>query len=199
MAEPGEFCFSVSVLVQKVLQPLPRSSSSSNSNSNSSSTQLLLEVRYCARSFTCTVIAEVYKATNEVTALCPVCRYKNWRKKSCVAFLWGARPRCELHSLFQSPCVGVLCPQATLPPTSPPPQVRISLPRYDLLGEERWLISQRRRAKSLFLNGLLLGSICTGIEVKLINHCQAVMIKQWITYKELWGLILSQGQLAKEL
>ena len=40
-----------------------------------------------------------------------------------------------------------------------PPQMRISLPRHDLLGEERWLISQRRRAKSLFLNGLLLGSI----------------------------------------
>ena len=46
--------------------------------------------------------------------------------------------------------------------------MRISLPRHDLLGEERWLISERRRAKSLFLNGLLLGSICTGIQVKLI-------------------------------
>ena len=55
---------------------------------------------------------------------------------------------------------------------------RISLPRHDLLGEERWPNSQRRRAKSLFLNGLLLGSFCTGIQVKLINHCQAVEIKQ---------------------
>ena len=63
--------------------------------------------------------------------------------------------------------------------TSPElPQMRVSLPRHDLLGEERWLISQRRRAKSLFLNGLSLGSICTGIQVKLINHCQAVRIKQ---------------------
>ena len=53
-------------------------------------------------------------------------------------------------------------------------RMRISLPRHDLLGEEGWLISQRRRAKSLFLNGLLLGSFCTGIQVKLINHCQAV-------------------------
>ena len=61
-----------------------------------------------------------------------------------------------------------------------PPLMRISLPRQDLLGEERWPISQRRRAKSLFLNGLLLGSICTGIQVKLINHCQAVRIKQRI-------------------
>ena len=64
-------------------------------------------------------------------------------------------------------------------------QMRISLPRHDLLGGERWLISQRRRAKSFFLHGLLLGSICTEIQVKLINHCQAVRIKQQITYKEL--------------
>ena len=28
------------------------------------------------------------------------------------------------------------------------------------------------KEKDLFLNGLLLGSICTGIQVKLINHCQ---------------------------
>ena len=37
--------------------------------------------------------------------------------------------------------------------------------------EGKWLISQRRRAKSLFLSGLLLGLIHTGIQVKLINHC----------------------------
>ena len=30
--------------------------------------------------------------------------------------------------------------------------------------EERWPISQRRRAKSVFLNGLLLGLICIGIQ-----------------------------------
>ena len=51
-------------------------------------------------------------------------------------------------------------------------RMRRSLPRHDLLEEERWPISQRRRTKSLFLNGLLLGSTCTGIQVKLINHCQ---------------------------
>ena len=66
------------------------------------------------------------------------------------------------------------------PPTpslSHPPQMRISLSRHDLLGEKRWPISQKRRAKSLFLNGLFLGSICTGkqgVYVKLINHCQAI-------------------------
>ena len=64
---------------------------------------------------------------------------------------------------------------------SRPPWMRISLPRHDLLEEERLPISQRRRAKSLFLNGLLLGSVCTGIQVKLINHCQAVSVKREIT------------------
>ena len=58
------------------------------------------------------------------------------------------------------------------PPRPRPPQMKISLPRHDLPGEERWPISQRRRAKSLFLNGLLLGSICTGIQIKLVNHRQ---------------------------
>ena len=49
-----------------------------------------------------------------------------------------------------------------------------------LLGEERWPVSQRRRAWNLFLNGLLLGLIyieIQGIHVKLINNCQAEMIK----------------------
>ena len=47
------------------------------------------------------------------------------------------------------------------PTAGPPqlPQMRISLPRHDLLGEERWPISQRRRAKSLFLNRLFIGFI----------------------------------------
>ena len=45
------------------------------------------------------------------------------------------------------------------PPAGPSllPQMRISLPRHDLLGKERWLIAQRRRARNLFLNGLLFG------------------------------------------
>ena len=45
---------------------------------------------------------------------------------------WGGAPPAE------SPCL---------------PWMRISLPRHDLLGEERLLISQRRRARSLFLMG----------------------------------------------
>ena len=80
-------------------------------------------------------------------------------------------------------CGGALPAEPCPPPPTPPahpPRMRISLPRHDLLGEERYLISQRRRARSLFLNGLLLGLICIGIQdiyVKF-NHCQAVMIKQ---------------------
>ena len=69
--------------------------------------------------------------------------------------------------------------RGALPAEPPrPPWIRISLPRHDLFGEERWPISERRRARSLFLNGLLLGSVYTGIQVKLINHCQAVRMKQ---------------------
>ena len=53
--------------------------------------------------------------------------------------------------------------------TSPElPKMRVSLPRHDLLAEERWPISQRRRAKSLFLHRLLLSSFYTGIQVKPI-------------------------------
>ena len=56
-------------------------------------------------------------------------------------------------------CVAELCPK------SPHPlQMRVSLPRHDLLGGERWPISQRRKTRNLFLNGLLLGLICTGIQ-----------------------------------
>ena len=56
--------------------------------------------------------------------------------------------------------VGELCPAEP----SYPSQMRIILPRHDLLGEERWPISQTRRALSLFLNGFLLGLICIGIQ-----------------------------------
>ena len=69
-----------------------------------------------------------------------------------------------------------------LPAGAPqPPRMKVSLPRHGLLGKEMWPISRRRRARNLFLNGLLMSLICIGIQgvhVKLINHCQAVMIKQ---------------------
>ena len=71
--------------------------------------------------------------------------------------------------------VGELCPEEPHWLS----QIRISLPKHDLPGKERWSVCQRRRALSLFLNGLLFGLICIGIQgLKLINHCQAVMIKQ---------------------
>ena len=89
----------------------------------------------------------------------------------------------RLHSIWKIASsvkyanVGGLCPAE--PPC--PSSMRIILPRHDLIAAERWPIFQRRRALSLFLNGLLLGLICIGIQgicVKLISHCQAVMIKQ---------------------
>ena len=38
-----------------------------------------------------------------------------------------------------------------------------------------------------------------GIQIKLINHCQPVRVKQYMIYRELGGLILSYGQLFKGL
>ena len=67
--------------------------------------------------------------------------------------------------------MGLTCWQP--PPTEPclPLWTIISLPRHDLLREDRWLISQRRRARSLFLNGLLLGLICIGMNTGCV--CKA--------------------------
>ena len=83
-------------------------------------------------------------------------------------------------SLRHTPLSVVRIIRGAASPTRPlwAPWMRIPLPRHDLLGEGRWLISQRRRDKSLFLNGLLLSAICPGIQVKVINHCQAVRIRQ---------------------
>ena len=109
-------------------------------------------------------------------------QYKNMFRPSKVLFIFKNKPR----------LVEELCPQS-LPSTM---DENKSTKTWSAWGEK---VSQRRRAKSLFLNGLLLGSVCTGIQVKLISHCQAVRIKQQVTFKELWELILSQGQLAKGL
>ena len=73
--------------------------------------------------------------------------------------------------------VGELCP--TEP--SQLPQMRINLPRHDLLGEERWPLSLRGRALSTSFPGFLFGLVCLeiqGVYKKLINHCQAVIIKE---------------------
>lgn len=69
----------------------------------------LLVVRHCARSFTCIIIiADASKTAIEVTVLAPVCRCKNCRKRSGVAFLRRARPRFELHSLISGPMRSML-------------------------------------------------------------------------------------------
>ena len=45
------------------------------------------------------------------------------------------------------------------PPTGSPwmPQMKISLPKHDLLGEERWLISQRRKGQEPFPQWAFIG------------------------------------------
>ena len=92
-------------------------------------------------------------------SVCCIYKKSYWNLNKITVYIWGGGSACRVL------------------PTPWPPEMKINLPRHDLLGEERWPISQRRRAKSLFLN-LLLGWICTGIQVKLISHCQAVRIKQ---------------------
>ena len=76
---------------------------------------------------------------------------------------------------------------------------RISLPRHDLLGEERWLLLSKEKGPEPFPLWAFIRFISTGIQMKLTNHCQAVRVKQYITYRELWGLILSYSQLVKGL
>ena len=94
--------------------------------------------------------------------------------------------------------VGKLCP-VELPRLL---RMRISLPRHDLLGEERWPISQRRRTLSLFLNGLLLGLVGTGIQgiYSKAHPSLSGSNDQTIgNIKRTIGLILSQGHLGNKL
>ena len=64
--------------------------------------------------------------------------------------VWGQAFKVEIPISFR---VGAVPTEAH----PHPPWMRISLPRHDLLGEEIWPISQRRRALSQFLNGLSIG------------------------------------------
>ena len=60
-----------------------------------------------------------------------------------------------------------------------PPRMRISLPRHDLLGEERWpgCFSQGEKGPEPLSPGAFIRFIRIGIQIKLINHYQAEMIK----------------------
>lgn len=69
----------------------------------------LAMVRHCAMNFTGIIIADASKTTSEVTVLFTACRCKNWGKRNCVAFLWGARTRFELHSLTSEPKILIPC------------------------------------------------------------------------------------------
>lgn len=65
----------------------------------------LVMVRHCAMNFAGIIIADASKTTSEVT----VCRCKNWGKINCVAFLWWAKTRFELHSLTSEPKLLIPC------------------------------------------------------------------------------------------
>ena len=52
--------------------------------------------------------------------------------------------------------------------------MRINLPRHDLLGEERWPVSQRRKVLNIYVPAFLLTSAHTEIHsmhIKFINQC----------------------------
>ena len=48
-----------------------------------------------------------------------------------------------------------------------------------------------------FPPGAFIRFIRIGMQIKLINHCQPVRVKQYRIYRELLGLILSYSQLVK--
>ena len=74
---------------------------------------------------------------------------------------------------------------------------RISLPRQDLLGEERWPILSKEKGPEPFPPWAFSRFICIGMQINLINHCQPVRVKQYMIYREFWGLILSYSQLVR--
>ena len=74
---------------------------------------------------------------------------------------------------------------------------RKRLPRHDLLGEERWLFLSKEKGLDHFPPRAFIRFIRIGMQIKLINHCQSVRVKQYKIYRELWGLILSYSQLVR--
>ena len=91
-----------------------------------------------------------------------------------VVFLITASISLVVISLFRfsaSSCGGEGGCSTHWPP--PPSQMRINLPRHDLCGEERWPVSQRRKALNIFPASLLSSAHIEihSMQVKLINQC----------------------------
>ena len=62
---------------------------------------------------------------------------------------------------------------------------RKRLPRHDLLGEERWPFLSGGEGPQPLSPGAFIRFIRIGIQIKLINHCQSVRVKQYKIYREL--------------
>ena len=62
---------------------------------------------------------------------------------------------------------------------------RKRLPRHDLLGEERWPLLSKGKGPEPLFPGAFIRFIGIGIQIKLINHCQPVRVKQYKIYREL--------------
>ena len=52
-----------------------------------------------------------------------------------------------------------------------PPQMKNSLPRNDLLGEERWPLLSKEKGLDPLSPWAFIRFIRIGIQIKLINHC----------------------------
>ena len=65
------------------------------------------------------------------------------------------------------------------------------------LGRKGGRFSQGEKGPEPLSPGTFIRFICIGIQIKLINHCQPVRVKQYMIYRELWGLILSYSQLVR--
>ena len=55
----------------------------------------------------------------------------------------------------------------------------------------------KEKGPAPFHSGAFIRFIRIGIQIKLISHCQPVRVKQYMIYRELWGLILSYSQLVR--
>ena len=65
------------------------------------------------------------------------------------------------------------------------------------LGRKGGRFSQGEKGPEPLSPGTFIRFIRIGIQIKLINHCQPVRVKQYKIYRELWGLILSYSQLVR--
>ena len=96
-----------------------------------------------------------------------------------------------------SPLLGTRCRGAL---TQPPGSATDEEKDYQdmiCLGRKGGCFSQGEKGPEPLSPGAFIRFIRIGIQIKLINHCQSVRVKQYKIYRELWGLILSYSQLVR--